>query len=195
MFISTNLKVKIITMNYFLPCAIYMGFFLAMSFIPPTFGQPGNAQTLARSVKIYAAVLSNKSYTVGRNNPGTGLYVGDETGKTWKNLAFKNMRTFAIDIFPDYGDGLFYTANGNGVIVSRDGGKSWRVTTGWKITEVLKIRAWPRDPRIVYIGTAYGAYKSVQMGENWQQLTHRFVSALHLDVEDSQRVYLGEQQG
>ncbi len=145
--------------------------------------------------KLYAAVLSNKGYTVGAKNFGTGLYVGNESGANWENIAFGNMRTFAIEIFPDHADGLFYTANGNGVIVSRDGGKSWRVTTGWKITEVLEAAAVPENPEIIYIGTAYGLWKSVEYGENWQNLTKRFVNAVHLDVEDAHRIYLGEEDG
>ncbi len=145
--------------------------------------------------KLYAAVLSNKSYTVGAKNLGVGLFVGDESGANWKNIAFSNMRTFAIEIFPDHGDGLFYTANGNGVIVSRDGGKSWRVTTGWEITEVLEAVAVPNNPEIIYIGTAYGLWKSVHYGENWQNLTKRFVNAVHIDVVDPNRIYLGEEDG
>ena len=145
--------------------------------------------------KIYVAVLSNVSYTVGAKNAGVGLFVGDETGSNWKNMAFNNMRTFAIEIFPDHGDGLFYTANGNGVIVSRDGGKSWRVSTGWEITEVLEVVAVPSNPEIIYAGTAYGLWKSVDCGENWENLTKRFVQAVHLDVTNPDRVYLGEEDG
>ena len=145
--------------------------------------------------KIYAAVLSNLSYTVGAKNLGVGLFVGDENGAKWENVAFSNMRTFAIEIFPDHGAGLFYTANGNGVIVSRDGGKSWRVTTGWEITEVVEAAAVPTNPEIIYIGTAYGLWKSVDYGENWQNLTKRFVNAVHIDVADPNRIYLGEEDG
>ena len=149
----------------------------------------------AKSPKIYAAVLSNKSYTVGLKNAGTGIYVGDLEGRKWQNLGFKNMRTFALEVFPDIGDGLIYAASGNGVMVSRDGGQSWRVATGWQITEVLRIKAVSQNPATVYIGTAYGAYKSEKYGEAWQRLTRRFVSALHLDIADPKRIYIGEEDG
>ncbi len=153
------------------------------------------AMAQSSNYKIFAAVLSNVSYTVGAKNAGVGLFVGDETGSHWENIAFNNMRTFAIEIFPDHGDGLFYTANGNGVIVSRDGGESWRVTTGWEITEVLEAAAVPSHPEIIYVGTAYGLWKSVKYGENWQNLTRRFVNAVHLDVTNPVRIYLGEEDG
>ncbi len=145
--------------------------------------------------KIYAAVLSNLSYTVGAKNPGVGLFVGDENGAEWRNVAFNNMRCFAIEIFPHHGDGLFYTANGNGVIVSRDNGKSWRVTSGWQVTEVLEAAAVPNNPQIIYVGTAYGLWKSTDYGENLQRLTKRFVSSVHLDVEDPERIFVGEEDG
>lgn len=152
-------------------------------------------QAQTTTVRLFVAVLSNKSYTVGARNPGTGLFVGDEQGREWRNLAFPNMRTFAIEVLPQVGDGLIYTANGNGVIVSRDGGKHWRVTTGWQITEVLKIAVDPRNPAVVYIGTAYGAYRSDDFGETWQPLNRRFVYSLHLDVERPERLYIGEDDG
>lgn len=154
-----------------------------------------NASAQNSKRRIYAAVLSNVSYTVGAKNSGVGLYLGDDGGAEWENIAFKNMRTFAIEIFPEHGDGLFYTANGNGVIVSRDGGKSWRVTTGWEITEVLEAAAVPDHPEIIYIGTAYGVWKSTEYGENWQKLTKRFVNSLHIDVKDASRIYVGEEDG
>lgn len=154
-----------------------------------------NASAKNSKRKIYAGVLSNVSYTVGAKNSGVGLYLGDEGGAEWENIAFKNMRTFAIQIFPEHGDGLFYTANGNGVMVSRDSGKSWRVTTGWEITEILEAAAVPDHPEIIYIGTAYGVWKSTEYGENWQKLTSRFVNSLHIDVKDASRIYVGEEDG
>lgn len=154
-----------------------------------------SAMAQSSNHRLYAAVLSNVSYTVGAKNAGVGLFVGDESGSHWQNLAFNNMRTFAIEIFPEHGDGLFYTANGNGVIVSRDGGQTWRVTTGWEITEILEAAAVPSHPEIIYVGTAYGLWKSVEYGENWQNLTQRFVNAVHLDVTNPDRIYLGEEDG
>ncbi len=156
-----------------------------------------NYDAMAQNSKtqIYAAVLSNLSYTVGAKNPGVGLFVGDENGNEWKNIAFSNMRSFAIEIFPEHGEGLFYTANGNGVIVSRDGGKSWRVTSGWEVTEVLEAAAVPNNPQVLYVGTAYGLWKSTEYGENLQQLTGRFVNSVHLDIEDASRIYVGEENG
>jgi len=145
--------------------------------------------------KLYAAVISNRNYVVGRDNAGTGLFLVSEDGSQWKNLGFKNMRTFAVEVFPEYGEGLIYTANGNGVIMSRDHGKSWRVTTGWRITEVLEAAVIPSMPEVIYAGTAYGLWKSIDFGENWQRLTNRFVAGLHIDYVDPNRVYVGEEEG
>ncbi len=174
-----------------------MGYFILLSIFvslcSPLSARDGFAQPSKH--KIYVAVLSNQSFTVGARNPGVGLYVGDDQGESWLNIGFKNMRTFAAEIFPNYGEGLFYTANGNGVIVSRDGGNSWRVTTGWEITEILEASAVPDNPKIIYIGTAYGLWKSIEFGENWQRLTKRFVAGLNIDVADANRIYLGEEDG
>ena len=145
--------------------------------------------------QVFAAVLSNKSYVVGRENPGAGLFVSRTDAPGWQSRSFTNLRMFDLEILPGEGEGLYYTANGNGVIVSHDSGRHWRVTTGWQITEVLRICAVPENPAVVYIGTAYGAYRSTDFGETWQQISHRFVYALHIDQQNRQRLYIGEEDG
>lgn len=148
-----------------------------------------------RERKIYAGVLTNRNYVVGSKNQGVGLFVGNKSGDFWDNVGFTNMRTFAIEIFPRFEGGLFYTGNGNGLFISRNGGASWRVTTGWEITEILHISVLPNKPNVIYIGTAYGLYKSEQFGENWQRLTKRFVNGLFVDCVDPNRIYLSEEDG
>lgn len=152
-----------------------------------------SAQTGKRN--IYAGVISNKSFTVGAKNPGTGLFCVTDNGSNIKNIGFKNMRTFSVAVFPDVAQGLIYCANGNGFFVSKNMGKKWRVTTGWQITEVLEVATAALNAKIVYIGTAYGLYKSTEYGENFEQLTKRFVAGLATDIEKPERIYLGEEDG
>ncbi|MDQ7063463.1 MAG: hypothetical protein Q9P90_04370 [candidate division KSB1 bacterium] len=148
-----------------------------------------------RTYQMFAAVLSNKSYVVGGENPGAGLFVSRVDAPGWQSRSFSNLRMFNLEILPEEGEGLYYTANGNGVIVSRDSGRHWRVTTGWQITEVLKIAAVPENPAVVYIGTAYGAYRSSDFGETWQPISQRFVYALQIDQQHRHRLYIGEEDG
>ncbi len=152
-----------------------------------------SAQTGRRN--IYAGVISNKSFTVGAKNPGTGLFCVADNGSNVKNIGFKNMRTFSVAVFPDVAQGLIYCANGNGFFVSKNFCKKWRVTTGWQITEVLELAAVAQNAKIVYIGTAYGLYKSTEYGENFRRLTKRFVAGLAPDIEKPERIYLGEEDG
>ncbi len=147
------------------------------------------------SYVLFAAVLSNKRYVVGQANPGSGLFVSGTQTPQWQNRAFPNIRMFDLEILPEAENGLIYTANGNGVMVSRDFGKRWRVTTGWRITEVLKMVALPESPETVYIGTAYGAFRSNDFGETWRMLRSRFVYALHIDHTDRNRIFIGEEDG
>ena len=181
---------KLLIAKWLLLCLAPFALVLFAATLP---GSTSAAQT--SKVTIYAAVLSNKSFTVGQRNPGTGLYVGDAEGKTWSNITFSNLRMFDIEMFPHYNNGLFYTANGNGVMVSHDSGQTWRVTTGWEITEVLEIAAVQTNPGVVYIGTAYGVWKSTDFGEHWQRLTQRFINALLIDHADPERIFVGEEKG
>jgi len=144
---------------------------------------------------IYAGTIANKNFVVGARNPGTGLFTVSEDGKNIENIGFKNMRTFSLEVYPKQEKGLIYCANGNGFFVTKNNGIKWRVTTDWKITEILEVAAVPKNPKITYIGSAYGLYKSTEFGENFKQLKIGFVTSLAIDNKNSDRIYLGQEDG
>ena len=68
-----------------------------------------------------------------------GFLASTDQGQTWERRGWRDYnRTFYCE---QGSDGTIWCACGNGVLRSTDGGYSWRTTTGWEVTEVLKVKA------------------------------------------------------
>ena len=134
------------------------------------------------------AVLETRNYIVGEANAPSGLYLHEGSG--WRHVGWRNLRCTAIAVTPD---ALFLGA-GNGVLRSRDGGASWRMTTDWRITEVLDLAASPTDPNELVAATAYGLWRTQDAGDSWapvaspdRQPDTTFTSTVVRDASDPDR--------
>jgi photosystem II stability/assembly factor-like uncharacterized protein len=127
------------------------------------------------------SVLNSRKHRLGaRDNPTVGLFMSADGGATWSHLGWRGYtRTFYAEAGPD---GAIWSACGNGVLRSTDGGTSWRITTGWQITEVLKIKVDPRKPGAAYAATAYGVFKTENGGETWEEQNKGFLKPFVSDI-------------
>jgi photosystem II stability/assembly factor-like uncharacterized protein len=99
-----------------------------------------------------------------------GLFVSTDGGGTWQHRGWREyIRTFYTEAGPG---GAIWSACGNGVLRSTDGGAGWVITTGWEVTEVLKVRSDPLNPARVFAATAYGVYRTTDGGKSWLKLAH-----------------------
>ena len=146
---------------------------------------------------IYVAVLQTQSYTVGAANPPTGLY-RYESDTTWTHLGWKNARNFGIAVDPSNPNYLFL-ASGNGALRSLDGGQNWKITTDWRMTEILDIVMAPHNTDHVYLASAYGIWRTTDRGETWiaanQGLKPTFVQTIAVDRNTPNRVLAGGEGG
>lgn len=146
---------------------------------------------------IYVAVLQTQSYTVGAANPPTGLY-RDEGDTTWTHLGWKNARNFGIAIDPANPNYMFL-ASGNGAMRSLDGGQNWKITTDWRVTEILDIVMDPQNTNQVYLASAYGIWRTSDQGETWiaanQGLKPAFVQTIAVDRSSPGRLFAGGEGG
>jgi photosystem II stability/assembly factor-like uncharacterized protein len=164
---------------------------------------PGNAKEESNDAVneyvIHMAVLSNASYVVGAQNPEAGIFRSYDNGHSWEHTGWKNTRAFAVGIGPMQSGETLLVAAGNGVLKTTDGGSFWRLTTDWRITEVLDIAFNRDDPTVVYIATAYGFYRSTDGGETWKRpddgLHNVYISTLMVDENDANIVYAGGETG
>jgi photosystem II stability/assembly factor-like uncharacterized protein len=157
-------------------------------------------QTLAaaRQDTVYMSVLNSRKHRLGAlDNPTVGLFFSTDAGATWHHRGWTGyIRTFYTEAGSD---GVLWSACGNGVLRSGDGGKSWRITTGWEITEVLKVRVNPVNAKDVYAATAYGVFRTSDSGENWEELNDGFrkpfVDDLMIDRRNPERLLAATEDG
>ncbi len=176
------------------------GFVLALLLllIPPAL----RAQKPAHTPKIYACVLSTKNYVVGSKNPPSGLFVSADTGGSFQHVGWKNIRCFGFAMQPNQVGRTFFLASGNGVLRTLDGGKHWRILTGWRETEIQQVLVNPETPRKLIIATPYGIFRSEDGGRSWtasnsglKTIDNKFVSALALDRTNPEHILLGSESG
>lgn len=133
------------------------------------FGGVLSAQAQSTS-RLHVSVLELESFVAvgGEKSGAAGLY-RQQGDTTWTHLGWGNTRNFGVDAVP--GDpGSLFLACGNGVLRTLDNSASWKVTTGWEITEVLDVAVDPNAPTHVYAATAYGVWHSPDQGETWTEV-------------------------
>lgn len=152
----------------------------------------------AQTQTLYMSVLSSRAHQWGRNdNPMIGLFVSSDRGATWEHRGWREyIRTFHS---VEGNDGTLWSACGNGVLRSTDGGKLWKVTTGWEVTEVLRIAVDPEVPKHVYAATAYGLIATTDGGETWDfrrnGLKHHFTTDVCVDRKKRSHLLIATEAG
>ncbi len=125
--------------------------------------------------------------------PGFGVFKSTDAGKSWQNMGLKDTQHVArVLIHPADASTVLVAAIGHqssaneqrGVFKTTDGGKTWRKTLFVDgDTAAIDLVMDPADPNILYAsmwdrskehgqakGTGSGVYKSMDLGETWQQL-------------------------
>jgi photosystem II stability/assembly factor-like uncharacterized protein len=143
---------------------------------------------------IYMSVLNSQQHQWGKSqNPVVGLFISQDSGHTWQHIGWREaVRIFHMDLGPD---GTIWCAAGNGVLRSRDGGQTWRITTDWQMTEVLKVRTVSADPNKVYAASAYGVFKTTDAGEHWARIREGFSSDLLISKENPAMILSASEDG
>ena len=145
---------------------------------------------------LFVSVLEMHGYVVGRANAPSGLHRFDGN---WVHIGWRNTRCNGFAFDPSRADVLFL-ACGNGVFRTPDGGRTWRVTTGWEITDVMDVTVDLKGH--VLVGTAYGIWRSEDDGESWQPSANgiptplaSYTSVIEADLSREGRVLTGGASG
>ncbi|MBV9241148.1 MAG: hypothetical protein JO314_03985 [Acidobacteria bacterium] len=102
-----------------------------------------------------------------------GLYKTTDPAKGWEKLSLGagiNDSIFAIHVSPQRSDTFWVGTATSGVVVSRDGGRSWTKTTGAADNvPVSSITSDPKRPDYIYVGTTQTFYVSRDNGQSWSR--------------------------
>lgn len=155
--------------------------------------------SLAQRSTVYLSVLSTKLFVVGAANPQTGLFYRSTSDTVWKHTGRPNIRAFGFDVHTPSGGSFLAIASGNGVHQSRDAGKTWKITTGWEITEVQSVVIDRKDSRFMLCTTPYGVFRTLDGGSSWQEcntgIREKFTSSVIIDQKNSSLLYCATEDG
>jgi photosystem II stability/assembly factor-like uncharacterized protein len=130
---------------------------------------------------LYMSILNSRKHRLGSTeNPVVGLFVSTDGGSTWNHSGWREyIRVFYSEAGTD---GTLWSACGNGILRSTDRGVSWRVTTDWRVTEVLKVKTDPSRPSRVFGASAYGVVRSTDLGASWKRVGKNIAGGFASDV-------------
>jgi len=134
---------------------------------------------------------------VGERWRTTGPQMSVDGGKSWENMAWDTIITSGLAVCP-YGKYL-YTACGNGVLASSDGGRNWSLSESWTMAEIQDMALNPENPLQVWAAGAYGLYYSYDGGATWSRpgdpQPFRYTDCLLMDRNDINHLLIGTEDG
>jgi len=132
----------------------------------PLLAAASSGTSVPPKVDAFICASVNKNYVIGSKIVTTsGLHRRDAAGE-WHHLGLNDVSLTAVSFDPRNRD-VFYTAALNGALRTLDGGSTWRVMTGWDITEPKDICVDPNNPDTVYLAHPGGIAVSPDRGMTW----------------------------
>jgi photosystem II stability/assembly factor-like uncharacterized protein len=102
-----------------------------------------------------------------------GSYRSLDPTKGWQKLPYGSnfdTRTSCISVDPQHPETIFVGTASSGVLVSRDGGKSWQRVSGVPVEAPVNAIAQDlQRPNYIYVGTKQSFYMSRDGGASWSR--------------------------
>ncbi len=154
----------------------------------------------AKRTTLYAVTRSTEKFRIfGRDNPTVGLFTTHDWGASWQHSGWHYTKCFSAAIEPKSKGKVIYLACGNGIQKSQDFGENWTITSGWEMTECLKVAVDAVNVQNIYAATAYGIFKSNSGGKIWQEknqgLASTFTASVVIDRSRPHIIYAATEAG
>lgn len=159
-----------------------------------------SASTPAHDLYLAASINSSSRVMGGGGGAPDGLYVRSAGSAEFQHVGINLPLLITIAVDPRNPQQIF-AAGLSGVMRSRDGGKTWRILTGWDETEPKTVALDPVNPDIVYSGLPDGFVLSNDQGQTWRRAEAglpargKYVQALQVDRTTGGRLLIGCETG
>lgn len=152
----------------------------------------------ANDTVLYVSTFGTSHRVIGQEKTLSGLFSRTvPTDTTWQFSGRPNNYVYSFDIYEPAQGQKLALATHTGVHQSWDGGKTWKETSDWRMTEITAVRFHPTDEKVIFACTPYGFYKSIDDGQHWNQknngLTNpdeTYVANFIIDATDSDQIWL-----
>lgn len=160
----------------------------------------GQAGAAVQHDLYLCAAFNNGSRVMGsKDGSSNGLFVRSGVDE-FKHIGV-NYPLTASATFDPRDANVIYVACLSGVLRTLDGGKSWRLVTGWAETEPKAIAVDFNEPDTVYTGLPDGIVVSRDRGQTWQRREKglpergKYTQVVRSDRSRKGRVFIGCESG
>lgn len=148
--------------------------------------------------RLYLLGSLTQDFTIGKRvTSKSGLYLSEDR-QSARHIGFHHPRMDKGDFDPRDPDTLYIAAL-NGVLRTRDGGETWKITTSWDMTEPKDVKVDPFEPDTIYAALPDGIGISDDQGETWrysdQGIQHKYTKTLAPDRTRKGVLLAGTERG
>lgn len=158
---------------------------------------PAAERALLHDMYVCANLSGQGHFMGGRRPVLSGLQVSSDR-ENFQHVGPTHIRFFSVFADPRRTDTIFGTAL-DGVLRSRDGGRTWRIMTDWRMTEPHVAVFDPNAPDHIYAGLPDGIGVSHDRGQTWVRMNEgirrSFTHGLAVDRSKAGRVLAGTELG
>jgi ligand-binding sensor domain-containing protein len=157
-----------------------------------------DAPDLSEQTDLFAAMAMTGDQQASSTPTDSGLMLLNHETHDWERLGPQIMFINSAVADPNDPDTLFF-ACGNGIARTTDGGETWRLVTGWRESDVMRIVIDPTDSDRIYAASIWGVTISRDGGETWKAantgLPEYYSKDIVLDERDPDRLLLATTMG
>ncbi len=159
---------------------------------------PLQAEDFSAEPKLFAALAMTKSQKASSVPTDSGVFLYDNTAERWRRFGPNIQQVNSLASDPSNPSNVFL-ACGNGVVRSQDGGRTWRMVTGWRESDITKIAVDPSNGQYVYAASAWGVIVSQDGGDTWtaanQGLIEKLAKSIIVDHQNPERLLVATTAG